>query len=172
MYLPVYLGEEPVYLDSSKLISRKPILDLLCYEEVFPPIFEATNGNLVQAAPSVQSIQLQLSKPEQLGYHVNELEHVEETDSLLYTHKEMQAYMELFHAKRSSKALTYALTAQYCANSRSCDEYQPTGTMGFELINLAQSAGLEILPVGHLGSMRALCWLCCSPISDREAYFT
>ena len=58
MYLPVYLGEEPVYLDSSKLISRKPILDLLNCEEVFPPIFEATNGNLVQAAPSVQSIQL------------------------------------------------------------------------------------------------------------------
>ena len=139
-YLPVYLGEEPVYLDTSKLITRKPILDLLDCDEVFPPIFETTDGQLVQAAPAVQPISLQLSKPEQLGYHIDELEHVEETDSLLYTHKEVQAYMELFHAKRSSKAVTYALTAQYCATPGSCGEYQPTGTLGFELDNLAQSA--------------------------------
>ena len=65
-YLPVYLGEEPVYLDTSKLITRKPILDLLDCDEVFSPIFEATNGQLVQATPSVQPILLQLSKPEQL----------------------------------------------------------------------------------------------------------
>ena len=138
-YLPVYLGEEPVYLNTAKLITIKPILDLLDCDEVFPPIFEATNGVLAQAAPSVQPISLQLSKPEQLGYHVDELEHVEETDSLLYTHKEMQAYMELFHAKRSSKAITYALTAQYCANPGTCGEYQPTGTLGFDFNNLAQN---------------------------------
>ena len=48
--------------------------------------------------------------------------------------------MELFHAKRSSKAVTYALTAQYCANSGSCGEYQPTGTIGFEIDSLVQSA--------------------------------
>ena len=82
-YLPVYLGEEPVYLDTSKLITRKPILDLLDCDEVFPLIFETTNGQLVQAAPTGQPISLQLSKPEQLGYHIDELEHVEETDSLL-----------------------------------------------------------------------------------------
>ena len=81
--MPVYLGEEPVYSDTSKLITRKPILDLLDCDEVFPPKFEATNGQLVQAAPSVQPIVLQLSKPEQLGYHVDELEHVEETDTLV-----------------------------------------------------------------------------------------
>ena len=67
------------------------------------------------------------------------MEHVEETDSLLYTHKEVQAYIELFHAKKSSKAVTYALTAQYCASPGSCGKYQPTGTLGFELNNLAQS---------------------------------
>ena len=53
---------------------------------------------------------------------------------------EVQAYMELFHAKRSSKAVTYALTTQY----GSCGEYQPTGTLGFELENLAQST-LKVL---------------------------
>ena len=144
-YLPVYSGEEPVYLDTSKLITRKPILDLLDCDEVFPPIFETTDGQLVQAAPTVQLVSLQLSKPEQRGYHVDELEHVEETDSLLYTHKKVQAYMELFHAKRSSKAVTYALTAQYCAIPGSCGEYQPIG--------------LEILLVGdprYLGALRQL----------------
>ena len=55
-YLPVYLGEEPVYLDTSKLITRKPILDLLDSDEVFPPIFKTTNGQLVQAAPTVQHL--------------------------------------------------------------------------------------------------------------------
>ena len=89
---------------------------------LFPPIFETTDGQLVQAAPTVQPISLQLSKPEQLGYQIDELEHVEETDSLFYTHKEVQAYMELFHAKRSSKAVTYALTSQYCAIPGSCSE--------------------------------------------------
>ena len=52
--------------------------------------------------------------------------------------------MELFHSKRSSKAVTYALTAQYCASPGSCGEYQPTGTLGFELSNLAQST-LKVL---------------------------
>ena len=72
------------------------------------------------------------------------MEHVEETDSLLYTHKEVQAFMELFHAKRNSKAVTYALTAQYCATPGSCRKYQPTGTLSFELDNLAQST-LKVL---------------------------
>ena len=44
------------------------------------------------------------------------------------------------NARRSSKAITYGLTTNYCANPRSCGEYQPTGTLGFELNNLAQSA--------------------------------
>jgi len=66
----VYLGEEPVYLDTSKLVTRKPILDLLDCDEVFPPIFKTTNGQLVQAAPTVQPISLQLSKPIQLGQQI------------------------------------------------------------------------------------------------------
>ena len=75
--MSIYLGEEPVYLDTYRLITRQPILDLLDCNEVFPPIFETTNGQLVQADPSVQPIVHQLSKPEQLGYHVDELEHVD-----------------------------------------------------------------------------------------------
>ena len=36
------------------------------------------------------------------------------------------------------------MTAQYCASHGSCGEYQPTGTLGFELNNLAQN-NLKVL---------------------------
>ena len=139
-HLPVYLNEEPVYLDTSKLITKRPVFDLVECTEIFTPIFETIDGILIQATPAVQNIQLELTKPEEAGYHIDELGHIEETDSLLYTTKEMQAYQELFYAKKSRKALSYALTNRYCSSPGTCGEYQPTGSMGFDLSNLAQEA--------------------------------
>ena len=139
-HLPVYMNEEPVYLDTSKLITKQPVFDLVECTEIFTPIFETIDGTLVQATPTVQPIQLELTKPEESGYHIDELGHIEETDSLLYTAKEWQAYQELFYAKKSRKALTYAITAQYCSSPGTCGEYQPTGSMGFDLNNLAKEA--------------------------------
>ena len=52
----------------------------------------------------------------------------------------MQVYQELFYAKKSRKALTYALTDRYCSSPGTCGEYQPTGSMGSDLSNLAQEA--------------------------------
>ena len=126
------------YIDTSKLITKKPIFDLVECTEVFTPIFETIDGTLVQATPAVQSIQLELTKPEEAGYHIDELSHIQETDSFLYTAKEMQAYQELFYAKKSRKALTYAINAQYCSSPGTFGEYQPTSSMGFDLNNLAQ----------------------------------
>ena len=65
-------------------------MDQVDCTELFSPIFQSTTGQLVQATPKVQTIQIQLSKPEELGYHVDTLDHVEETDSLLYTKKQNQ----------------------------------------------------------------------------------
>ena len=84
-HLPVYLNKEPVYLDTSKLITKQPVFDLVECTEIFTPIFETIDGMLVQATPTVQNIQLELAKPEEAGYHIDELGHIEETDSLLYT---------------------------------------------------------------------------------------
>ena len=36
--------------------------------------------------------------------------------------------------------MTYAITAQYCSSPGTCGEYQPTGSMGFDLNNLAKEA--------------------------------
>ena len=56
------------------------------FTELFPTIFKSITGQLVQATPKIQTVQIHLSKPEQLGYHVGTLNHVEETDTvLLYT---------------------------------------------------------------------------------------
>jgi hypothetical protein len=143
-HLPVYLGDEPVYLDTSRLITTNPIMDQVDCKELFPPIFQSITGQLVQATPKVQTVQIQLSKPEQLGYHVDTLEHVEETDSLLYTRKEIRAYNELFLAQRSMKALSYSMTSRYCSASGSCGLYRPTGPGLFDIDNLTQNA-LKIL---------------------------
>ena len=73
-HLLVYLGDEPVYLDTSRLITTHPIMDQVDCTELFSPIFQSTTGQLVQATPKVQTIQIQLSKPEELGYHVDTLD--------------------------------------------------------------------------------------------------
>ena len=104
-HLPVYLGEEPAYIDTSRLITTNPIMDQVDCAELFPPIFQSITGQLVQATPKIQLVQVQLSKPEQLGYHVDTLDHVEETDSL--SRKEIRAYNKLFLAQRSMRALSY-----------------------------------------------------------------
>lgn len=139
-HLPVYLGDEPVYLDTSRLITTHPIMDQVDCTELFSPIFQSTTGQLVQATPKIQTIQIQLSKPEGLGYHVDTLDHVEETDSLLYTKKEIRAYNELFLAQRSMKALSYSMTSSYCASSGSCGSYRPTGPGTFDIDNFTQNA--------------------------------
>ena len=64
-YLPVYLGEEPAYIDTSRLITTNPIMDQVDCAELFPPIFQSITGQLVQATPKIQLVQVQLSKPEQ-----------------------------------------------------------------------------------------------------------
>ncbi len=139
-HLPVYLGEEPVYIDTARLITTNPIMDQIDCAELFPPVFQSTTGQLVQATPKIQLVQIQLSKPEQLGYHVDSLDHVEETDSLLYTRKEIRAYNELFLAQRSMRALSYSMTSQYCSSSGACGSYRPTGPGIFDIDNLTQNA--------------------------------
>ena len=72
------------------------------------------------------------------------MEHLEETDSLLYTTKELQAYRELFHSQKSRKALQYALTARYCSTPEACGNYQPSGNGNFDLSYLSEET-LKIL---------------------------
>ena len=75
-----YLGDEPEHLDTSRLITTDPIGDQVDFTELFPTIFKSITGQLVQATPKIQTVQIHLSKPEQLGYHEGTLNHAEETD--------------------------------------------------------------------------------------------
>ena len=143
-HLPVYLNEEPVYLDTSRLIVDKPMLDSINCAELFPPVFITKDGTLIQAVPKIEKVQIKLSKPEGIGFHIGAMEHLEETDSLLYTTKELQAYQKLFHSQKSRKALQYALMARYCSTPEACGNYQPSGNGNFDLSYLSEET-LKIL---------------------------
>ena len=62
-HLSVYLNEEPVYLDTSKLVVEKPMLDSINCDELFPPVFLTKDGTLIQAVPQIEKINIKLSKP-------------------------------------------------------------------------------------------------------------
>ena len=113
-YLPVYLGDEAVYLDVMGLIVSTPVLDRVDCHGVFTPIFETIDGKLVQAP----------------------LDHIRDMESLLYTKTEFEAYSEFLHASRARKAITTALTRRYCTGSDSCGSYQPSEPGTFNLDNL------------------------------------
>ena len=97
-YLPVYLGEEAVYLDVMGMIVTTPVQDQVDCRGVFTPIFETIDGRLVQANPHIVEVKMAISKPENLGFHKAPLDHIEDTDSLLYTKAEFEAYSEFLHA--------------------------------------------------------------------------
>ena len=68
-YLPVYQGEEAVYLDVMGLIVTTPVLDRVDCHGVFTPIFETIDGKLVQANPQIVEVKMTISRPENLGFH-------------------------------------------------------------------------------------------------------
>ena len=135
-YLPVYLGEEAVYLDVMGMIVTTPVLDQVDCRGVFTPIFETIDGRLVQANPQIIEVKMAISKPENLGFHEAPLDHIEDTESLLYTKAEFEAYSEFLHASRARKAITTAITRKYCASTASCGSYQPSEPGIFNLDTL------------------------------------
>ena len=135
-YLPVYLGEEPVYLDAMNIVATNPVLDQVNCQGIFAPIFETNDGRLIQANPQISEVKITLSKPEYLGFHEAPLDHMEEVESLLYTKAEFEAYSEYLHSSRARKAISTAMTRKYCASTTSCGSYQPTEPGTFNLENL------------------------------------
>ena len=85
-----------------------------------------------------------ISKPENLGFHEAPLDYVEDTESLLYTKAEFEAYSEYLHASRAWKAITSALTRKYCASTASCGSYQPSEPGIFNLENLVTAIEDEL----------------------------
>ena len=137
-YLPVYLNDEAVYLDALGLIVETPVLDQVDCNEIFTPIFETTTGKLITAGPQITEVKMTIAKPELLGYHEEPLEHLEETESLLYTQPEIKGWMDYVHASRARKALSSALTRRYCSGSPgdTCGSYKPSEPGTFNLENL------------------------------------
>ena len=79
-----------------------------------------------------------ISNPEGLGFLESPLDHMEETDWLLYTKSEFKAYNEYLHTSRARKAIQTAITQKYCASTASCGSYQPSEPGTFNLENLVK----------------------------------
>ena len=135
-YLPVYLGKEAAYLDTMGLVFTESLLDQVDGKGIFTPTFLAADGRLIQANPQVTEVKMTISKPEGLGFHEQPLDHVEETDSLLYTKGEFEAYNEYLHASCAQKAIQTAMTRKYCFGTKQCELYQPTQPGTLNLGNL------------------------------------
>ena len=119
------------------------MLDSINCEKLFPPAFLNQRWNHdLQAVPQIEKVKIKLSKPEGMGFHMGKLEHIEKTDSLLYTTKELslQACREFFHSQKSRKALQYVLTARYCSTPKACGNYQPSEDGNFDLSYIAEEA--------------------------------
>ena len=123
-------------MDVMGLIVTTPVLDRVDCHGVFTPIFETIHGKLVQANPQIVEVKMTISKPENLGFHEAPLDHIEDTESLLYTKAKFEAYSEFLHASRARKAITTALTCRYCTGSDSCGSNQPSEPGTFNLDNL------------------------------------
>ena len=118
------------------MIVTTPVLDQVDCKGIFTPIFQTVDGRLIQANLQVVEVQMAISKLEILGFHEAPLDHMEDTESLLYTKGEFKAYSEYLHASRACKAITSAMTRKYCASTTSCGSYQPSGPGIFNLENL------------------------------------
>ena len=142
-YLPVYLGEEAVYLDAMGMIVTTPVLDQVDCKTIFTPIFQSVDGRLIQANPQAVEVKMAISKPEDLGFHEAPQDHID-TESLLYTKAEFEVYSEYMHASRARKAITSAMMRKYCASTSSCGSYQPSEPGTFNLENLVTDIGKEL----------------------------
>ena len=120
------------------MIVTTPVLDQVDCKGIITPIFQTTDGRLIQANPQAAEVKMVISKPEGLGFHESPLDHMEDTDSLLYTKGEFEAYNEYLHASRVRKAIQSALTRKYCASTASCGSYQPSEPGTFNLENLVE----------------------------------
>ena len=53
------------------------MLDSINFVELFPPVFITKDGTLIQAVPKIEKVQIKLSKPECIGFHISAMEHLE-----------------------------------------------------------------------------------------------
>ena len=95
------------------MIVTNPVLDQVNCQGIFTPIFQTIDGRLIQANPQISEVKITLSKPENLGFNEAPLDHAEESESLLYTKAEFEAYSEYLHASRARKAISAAMTRKY-----------------------------------------------------------
>ena len=134
--LPVYLGDEPVYVSSPNhiVLEAKEVIRTPC-NMTYPPVFVSTDQmTLVQADPEVKKVALQVEHLELAKLGEFALEEEDYSESLLYTKEEIRKMENLINFGRVQERALHHMVNSFC-NSGNCGSYQPDGQLsqGFSL---------------------------------------
>ena len=156
----MYLGEEPVYLDTSKAGHN---ITNSWSTRLWWSITTYIGGHKWKLGPrcwssSIPTTPVIKTKPEQLGYHVDKLDHVNAVDAAdtvdtvdtVETRDLVQSDREQGLIRRSPVVWSsewLAETTSSPAENRGSDELLK------DSLDLGNGIRLEILPVGYLGNM-------------------
>ena len=136
--LPVWYNNQPVWLQSiTRLIVKESEVQQIDCGSQFLPAFHTDSGVILQAAPQVQKIEVQLTHiGESYLHHDEELVHETFEKDLLYSSDEIAKFNSLIHFSRSKHNIIASLTDKYCSKG-TCGAYTPSaGGSSFSLQNL------------------------------------
>ena len=144
--LPVYLAKEAVYLQANtRLIVEDPKLSQQsCEDPSFLPIFATNENVLLQATPTVQTVEKQLTHLGESYFHsMNSfrMNHEDFSSDILYTHSEIASFLKLLHFGRTKNSVINSLTSAYCAHDDCGDLQQTQDGLAFDISRLTE--GIE-----------------------------
>ena len=153
-YLPMYLGEEPVYLNTSKADHK---ITNSWSTRLWWSITIYIGGHQWKLGPrrwssSIHIIPVVKTKPEQLEYHVDELDHVDAVDA---TNTVESGDLEQSDRKQGLSRRSPAVwSAEWLAETTSSPaESRGSDELLRDSLTWGMWIGLEVLPVGRLGSV-------------------
>ena len=126
-------------LHPAHLISTEDEIAKVSCESTFTPVFHSQEGVLLQASPSVQTLELEIGHLESDFLHLSvnaEIAHTSFKGDVLYTEDEIEAFNDLVHFTRSRERVLDAIVGKYCSTG-DCGLYNPPGgARTFDLSNL------------------------------------
>ncbi len=169
-YLPMYLGEEPVYLDTSKADHK---ITNSWSTRLWSSITIYIGGHQWKLGPrhwssSIHTIPVVKTKPEQLEYHVDELDHVDAVDA---TNTVESGDLEQSDRKQGlSRRPPVVWSAEWLSETTSSPaESRGSDELLRDSVNLGNVDWIGSPACWTPWKRGTLCWLWCGIVPDREA---
>jgi hypothetical protein len=148
--LPIWYRNEPLYIQSgTHLLVESKELSLVPCSTAFTSVFQTDEGALVQAAPEVQLVEIELTHIDGDYLHAlnanGPIEHSSYGSDLLYTNEEVESFNSLIHFDRAKSHVVDAMVRKYCTTG-DCGSYEPKpGDAGFDIGHLSQQVIPELV---------------------------